>query len=128
MTVKWESSLNTGCESVDLQHQYFMDLINRIEKDYKASNDDAYSQKLIEELKKYAEFHFASEENIATSMKLPGIAGHHQRHQELLGEFKSYAEELSQRLISIDQFLQFLTDWFTGHTYYEDQKLFGMIK
>ena len=125
MELEWESDFETGNEYVDLQHRYFLNLIARIRKKFKESNDVDYKRKLIIELKKYAEFHFTSEENIATSHNLPeAISSHHQRHLELLEEFDHNAEDLDKDLKSIDDFLGFLTDWFIGHTIYEDQKLF----
>ncbi|MDM8516413.1 bacteriohemerythrin [Desulfobacterales bacterium HSG16] len=124
MKIEWQSDFETGNEAVDLQHRFFVDLINRIGNSFKESTDEDYKRKLIVELKKYAEFHFASEENIAKSLKLPGIANHHERHMELIDEFNDNADELEKGNKSFDDFIQFLTEWFTGHTFYEDQKLF----
>ena len=53
-----------------------------------------------------------------------GVSSHHQRHLELLEEFNHHAEDLANGLKTIDQFLGFLTDWFVGHTIYEDKTLF----
>ena len=81
MELEWESDFETGNEYVDLQHRYFLNLIARIRKNFRETNDADYKRKLIVELKKYAEFHFTSEENIATSHNLPeAISSHHQRH------------------------------------------------
>ena len=127
MELEWQLDFETGNESVDLQHRYFVELINRVGKNFRETNDVAYQGKLIDELKKYADFHFTSEENIATSCNLPGISSHHQRHLELLEEFNHHAENLDKGSETIDEFLGFLTDWFSGHTFYEDQKLFKAI-
>ena len=127
MELAWESDFETGNEYVDGQHRYFVNLINRIRKSFRESNDIAYKEKLIIELKKYADFHFTSEENIAISCNLSGVSGHHQRHLELLEEFNHHAEDLNKGLKTIDGFLDFLSDWFIGHTIYEDKKLFRKI-
>ena len=128
MDLEWQSDFETGNEYVDLQHRYFLDLINRIRNKFMDTNDVAYKGKLINELKKYADFHFTSEENIATSHNIPeDISSHHQRHLELLEEFDHHAEDLDNGLKTIDEFLGFLTDWFIGHTIYEDKKLFKKI-
>jgi len=127
MELEWESDFETGNDYVDGQHRYFVNLINRIRKSFRESNDIAYKEKLIIELKKYADFHFTSEENIATSCNLSGVSGHHQRHLELLEEFNHRAEDLNNGLKTIDDFLGFLTDWFIGHTVYEDKELFKAI-
>ena len=125
MELEWEPDFETGNEYVDGQHRFFIDLINRIRKSYKETNDIAYKEKLISELRKYADFHFTSEENIATYLGLQGVSGHHQRHLELLEEFHHRAEDLHKGLETIDEFLGFLTDWFIGHTVYEDQNFFN---
>ena len=125
MELEWESEFETGNEYVDLQHRFFVDLLNRVGKNFRETDDAAYTEKLISELRKYADFHFTSEENIATSCNLQGVSAHHQRHLELLEEFNHHAEDLNKGLITVDQFLGFLTDWFVGHTVYEDQKFFN---
>ena len=127
MELQWQLDFETGNEYVDLQHRYFVDLINRVAINLRETNDVAYKEKLIIELRKYADFHFTSEENIATSCNLTGVNSHHQRHLELIEEFNHHAEELNQDLKTVDEFLGFLTDWFIGHTIYEDQKFFKAI-
>ena len=127
MELKWKSNYETGNEYVDLQHRYFLELINRIGKNFRETNDVDYKGKLISELKKYSDFHFTSEENIGTSCNLPGVSSHHQRHLKLLEEFNHHAEDFAKGFKKIDEFLSFLTDWFLGHTIYEDQKLFKAI-
>lgn len=127
MDFEWPSDFETGNEIVDLQHRYFVDLINRVGTNFKNTSDVAYQERLIIELKKYADFHFTSEENIATSCNLPGVSGHHQRHLELLEEFSHHAANLNKGTKTADEFLEFLTDWLIGHTMYEDKKLFKTI-
>jgi hemerythrin len=94
MDLEWQADFETGNEYVDLQHRYFVDLINRVGLSFKETNDVAFKEKLIIELRKYADFHFTSEEIIATSCNLSGVSNHHQRHLELLEEFNHHAEDL----------------------------------
>ena len=124
MELYWVSEFEIGNEYVDLQHRYFLDLINRIGKNFRETNDGDYKRKLIIELHKYADFHFASEENIAISCGLPGVESHHQLHLQLLEELNQYAENLDKGLKTIDEFLEFITDWFLVHTQHEDRNFF----
>jgi hemerythrin len=124
MELHWVSEFEIGNEYVDLQHRYFLDLITRIGKNLKETNDDDYIRRLIVELHKYADFHFASEENIAISCGLPGVKNHHQLHLELLEDLNQYAENLDNGTKTIDEFLEFIADWFLVHTQHEDRKLF----
>ena len=127
MELEWQSDYETGNGFVDLQHRYFLDLIKRVGENFKNADDALHQEKLIIELRKYADFHFTSEENIATSCNLPGVSGHHQRHVELLEEFNHHAAELNKGSKTVDEFLEFLTDWLIGHTIYEDKTLFQAI-
>ena len=124
MKLYWVSEFEIGNEYVDLQHRYFLDLINRIGKNFRENDDDDYKRKLIVELHKYADFHFASEENIAISCGLSGVKNHHQLHLELLENLNQYAENLDNGTKTIDEFLEFITDWFLVHTQHEDRKFF----
>ncbi|MBW2411456.1 MAG: hemerythrin family protein [Deltaproteobacteria bacterium] len=127
MELEWDANYETGNETVDSQHRYFVNLIHRVAISFNETDDDEYKERLISELRKYADFHFTSEENIATSYHLQGVSGHHHRHLELLEEFNHHAEDLKKGSQTVDAFLEFLTDWFIGHTVYEDQKLFQQI-
>jgi hemerythrin-like metal-binding protein len=124
MKLKWVSEFEIGNEYVDLQHRHFLDLITRIRKNFRETNDDDYKRKLIIELHKYADFHFTSEENIAFSLDLPRIESHRQLHLQLLEELNQNAENLDKGLKTIDEFLEFITDWFLVHTQHEDRKFF----
>jgi hemerythrin len=124
MKLYWVPEFEIGNEYVDLQHRYFLDLITRIEKNLRQTTNDDYKRKLIIELHKYADFHFASEENIAISCGISGVNNHHQLHLQLLEELNHYAENLDSGLKTIDEFIEFITDWFLVHTQHEDRKLF----
>ena len=41
-----------------------------------------------------------------------------------MDEFNHKAEDLERGAKTIDEFLQFLYQWFAGHTYPEDRKIF----
>lgn len=124
LELKWQDGFATKNESVDLQHHYFVDLINRISTTLRETDDRKLHKKLFLEIVKYADFHFTSEENIAFTCKLPGLQKHHERHAELLDELKHHIEDLLAGSYSADDFTSFLINWFTGHTVYEDKKFF----
>ena len=125
MQLYWVPEFEIGNEYVDLQHRYFVELINRVGINFRETNDAAYKEKLISELRKYADFHFTSEENIAISCKIPGVNHHHhQLHLDLLKDLNQYAENLDNGLKTIEEFLEFITDWFLVHTQHEDRKFF----
>jgi hemerythrin len=124
MQLYWVPEFEIGNEYVDLQHRYFLDLIMRIGRNFRETSDAEYKRKLILELQNYAEFHFISEENIASSIGLPEVNRHHQLHLKILEDLNSYAKNLDRGLKTIDEFLEFIADWFLVHTQHEDRNFF----
>ena len=126
MALEWKKSFETGVEDVDLQHHYFINLVNRVSTDLCETSDPEYRKRLINELINYASFHFVSEENIAYSKGyLSELEHHHQRHAKLLIELRQRATGMLGGDGSPQEFLDFLYGWFTGHTINEDQKFFA---
>lgn len=124
-TLKLDPELKTGNESVDLQHHFFAELINRVSANLLESQDHDYRKRLLSELEKYAVFHFTSEENIAYSYKIECLRKHQERHAELLNELNTHVNDLLSGRYSTDDFILFLCNWFVGHTMYEDCKFFN---
>ena len=118
LDIQWHRDYETGIAEIDLQHRYFLSLIGRIEGEMRDTNDDVYRQRLIEELRRYAKFHFASEENIMFKLGYPRLELHCKHHIELL-------DKLSSRSLSNDlnSLLAFLVDWFKHHTVEEDRQI-----
>ena len=104
MQLYWVPEFEIGNEYVDLQHRYFLDLIMRIGRNFRETSDAEYKRKLILELQNYAEFHFISEENIASAIGLPEVNRHHQLHLKILEDLNSYAKNLDRGLKTIDEF------------------------
>ncbi|MET0118472.1 MAG: hemerythrin domain-containing protein [Sedimenticola sp.] len=123
-TLTWKPEYTTGNESVDHQHQYFTELINRVCASLERSDDEAYRRRLLMELVKYGEFHFCSEENIAYELGLKGQPVHRDRHREMLSELNDHVEDLLAGRYTVARFADFLHNWFAGHTIYEDTAFF----
>ena len=122
--IAWEPRFELGVEDIDFQHHYFLDLVNRIAGELGESADHGYQDALLAELNAYARFHFVSEENMMLRAGFPGREEHRARHLELIDQlsvkvnyFKlSHSEEKARDLID------FLVQWFIGHTTNEDQR------
>ena len=70
MKLEWGKVFELAIEDVDLQHHYFLNLINRLEVIFKKYQSPEDRKRYIEELASYALFHFKSEENIALSLDI----------------------------------------------------------
>ena len=118
LPLHWQATYDTGVEEIDLQHRYFLALINRLTVELAASNDPRYRQSLLNELAKYAAFHFASEENLMVKFAYPDLKRHRMLHIELI-------DRLSSRMnaMTYEPLLDFLVGWFIQHTTSEDRHI-----
>jgi hemerythrin len=127
MSLTWKASFETGVEDVDLQHHYFVNLVNRVSSDICETTNPEYRERLVNELINYAHFHFVSEENIAFSNGFTAeLDNHRLRHTELLMELRQKATDMLDGDSTPEEFLEFLYGWFAGHTLNEDRKFFGV--
>ncbi len=125
--IAWKGLYETGNREVDLQHQYFCELINRIGNRLSGASDLLYKERLLKELSRYASFHFISEENIIYYARLEGLVEHQTMHMQLLNDLKVKIELLKNGETGSSDIVQFITDWFVDHTTKEDLKIFGKL-
>ncbi len=124
--ITWKKDYDTGVEEIDSQHQYFSMLINRLMEELVKSKDDSYKSRLLEELARYASFHFLSEENIMMNSNYPGLEEHKKLHRELINSLNDKINYLSISKMPHEELVSFLIEWFISHTLVVDKK-FGLF-
>lgn len=116
--LQWKHEYELGVEDIDLQHHYFLNLINKIAVETSKLNDKQYLDSLINELVAYARFHFISEETMMLHSRYPGYEEHHRLHLELIDglgiEMHNMLSHETQ--IERDESIIFLKNWFLNHT------------
>ncbi|MDH5717557.1 MAG: bacteriohemerythrin [Spirochaetia bacterium] len=130
MKIEWRSKYQIGIEAIDNQHKYFLELISRINEQLYLSPDAETIKRFMNELIKYAEFHFCSEENIMYFEKYPGLKIHHNLHSEILTQLheRMIFSDIALDLESMKLLVQFLIDWFSKHTIEEDKAFADFLK
>lgn len=131
--LEWDPSYLVDYADIDLQHQYFFNLIARIDKAREADDLQAsapYLMDLFAELYLYARFHFRSEENMMRKADYPGIDVHQEHHNQLMKELHEKERALSVNFSHerLEATLQFLVDWFVHHTTREDRELATFLR
>ena len=121
--IEWKQDFNVGIEEIDLQHHYFVSLINRLSHELGDTEDLAYQSRLLTELIQYAQFHFISEENIMYRLGYPELDDHHKLHRDLINTLHVKTGLLRESMVSAAEVIAFLKEWFIGHTLGEDKKL-----
>ena len=83
---EWKVEYDTGVTEIDLQHRFFLALIKRLNTELAICTDLRYRERLLDELAKYAVFHFTSEENLMIKFGYPDFDRHHRLHLDLIDE------------------------------------------
>lgn len=115
----WQHQYALGVEAIDLQHRYFLNLINRFIRQLDVI-DGAFQQRLFNELDAYARFHFISEENMMFRAGFPDYTAHKRMHDELLEELNVRQALFLRKQTSAPDVIDFLQHWFLHHTLHED--------
>jgi hemerythrin len=124
----WEKKYEVGDYEIDSEHQIFLKIIIKIEKAYQNNSEKEYKVLLLKELFKYADFHFASEENKMIFFKYPDYESHMQEHKKLLSELSNQIGFYTLKHIDQNKLIDFLFNWFINHTTNLDLKFGDYLK
>lgn len=126
--IEWKSSYEVGNAEIDSEHKVFVILIQKINTALKDKSSDKKIERLIRELSLYTEFHFCSEENVMIDTAYPDAVEHKAKHEELLGQLKNLIFMFDLENRDLNKLIEFLLQWFVGHTINEDKKLAAYLK
>lgn len=121
--IKWDKRFEVGNLRIDHEHQVFLDLIRNVSQASDAGESREWSMRLLSEVKKYADFHFFSEENIMLKVGYPDYPEHHAKHAELLNTLEDRIHAYAMERIDLEAIVVFMFDWFAMHTTKMDKKL-----
>ncbi len=118
----WDESFEIGVQEIDTQHKEFIKLLRRIKLGFEKEVPLKMQLRILEELIKYAEYHFCSEENIMLITRYPDVRAQQTEHAKLLGSLTRKVETYKRSPATGEQLAEFLYNWFVTHTQVEDRK------
>lgn len=118
--LQWTSQYSIGIDRIDYQHQYFVELINWLSPKLEADQNAQLRQRYIEEIMRYASFHFFSEETQMMEAGFPALGHHQELHRTLINQLNQTASRLEMGEVKVDELISFLIKWFLFHTAEED--------
>lgn len=123
MDIQWDDKYLVGHPRIDHEHQVFVDLIRAVSMaaDTRPTKDKA--GRLLMEVKKYAEFHFVSEENIMIDANFPELESHKREHTHLLAKLEDELHRFRHDEIELSHISNFMFEWFAMHTTKMDLRL-----
>ncbi|MDE1942767.1 MAG: hemerythrin family protein [Betaproteobacteria bacterium] len=123
MYIHWGESLELHNELIDTQHRMLVLLCRKLDIAIKSKVPDQRIRWIVLELKKFAEFHFLSEENLMHEVDYPDVDNHALLHTDLLMRLDMMIAKISHHKEFPDDLLHFLNKWLVQHVAAEDLKI-----
>ncbi len=122
---RWQKKFYVGVEGIDTEHKNLLTCLNKliVAQDL----DRAILLKLADEVISYAEFHFLSEENLMYLLHYPRLSEHAAEHRTVIKTLKNKRLHLSQSVVHLQEFVEYLVHWFIEHTQTTDRELAAYI-
>ena len=124
-TYKWQDKFYVGVEGIDLEHKSLLTCLNKLIVAQKL--DKAIILKLADEVILYARFHFMSEENLMYLLHYPKISEHSKLHTRVIKELENRRRHLEDSTDHLQEFINYLVQWFIEHTQTTDRELAAYI-
>lgn len=125
--ISWNKNLETGIDSVDMQHRVLIDILNSIHSamvNGKQNEIETTFSKLME----YTEFHFAHEENLFLKYNYPFASSHKREHEKLKSTAQQRISEYKAGAIGMIDILAFLIEWLQDHISGTDKKFGDYVR
>ena len=119
--IRWRKSYETGIDTMDVQHQILIELINILYKVIRKEKSSEVINEVLSEMTKYAENHLLKEEALLAANGYPDLDNHMDIHQGYLDKLKTLMAESKKEDQATDTYL-FLRQWWMGHIVAVDKK------
>jgi hemerythrin len=128
MYIHWDKGLELGNDLIDTQHRILMLLYRKLDMAIKTRESEQNIRRVILELKKFAEFHFISEENLMHEIGYPDVDAHALIHTGLLKQLEMILIQINHHKEFPESLLYFLIQWLTQHALNDDMKITDYLK
>jgi methyl-accepting chemotaxis protein len=127
--IVWDDSIATGIELIDDQHKELIALINRLNGAMQQGKGKAVLGDILDEVGRYATFHFGQEEALFDKYGYPEVEDHKAVHRDLLGQAGDFIERFQSGQIGMSHDLFFfLKDWLVNHIKGVDTRYVPFLK
>lgn len=125
---EWNDKYSTGVDEIDFQHKKFLKIIKKTYELKEKNIDEEEVFLLIDDLIKYANFHFACEESFMEIYAYPKLSSQIREHNKIKNDLKKRVEKVKKREEDIVDLMFFLMTWFINHTNGSDKDIGEYIK
>jgi len=116
----WDSSMDIGIASIDLQHRKIVDYINELNEAV-VKRDRKLVADVLDELVKYTISHFSFEEFLMQHGEYPAFESHRKVHESFRGRIDNYQTRIERGEDVGREVLRDLKVWLSDHIQRDDR-------
>jgi hemerythrin len=119
----WKEEYSVNVEEIDIQHKKIIQMLNDLYSAFMRKEHQQTLGKIIEELKNYAVYHFATEEKYFKQFKFTGKFEHINEHEKFKEKVNLFSEEFQRNNSALTfSVINFLKEWLNKHILVDDKK------
>ncbi len=129
--IEWNEKFLTGFKVIDIQHKRLVDLTNQIYEAIKQNQAEHIIDQILNELYKYAHYHFTTEEKLMAEFDYPELDYHRKEHEKFIQKVNDFIKErnaLEDKRDFTIEIMRFLKDWLIRHVLGTDMKYVPYLK
>jgi hemerythrin len=125
----WNENMMLGIQSMDNQHQRWIDLINDLHDAMQQGKGSESVNQTLASMLDYTRVHFANEERLLLKHSYPGYTQHKQLHDGFIKKIKDLQDRLQKGHILLTmEIMKSLRDWLTHHIQSVDRQYAPFLK
>ncbi len=123
--MRWTEAMSVGSPELNADHKQLVYLINRLAKAPDSEAPEEVVRQALFSLVRYAELHFAREEQVLTACGYPELDVHKEEHRSFVSDVTEFAQHFDRnpeggaRKVR-EELLGFLKEWLNHHILIED--------
>ncbi len=127
--IEWDDAYSVGISIIDEEHKRFIAIINRAVELEQSGGNQKEILAVINEMKRYAQTHFAEEETYMIRFNYPDYESHRKEHHAFFIETMAFFDRITTRNRPlICEILEHLKSWLVNHIQGVDIKYISCFK
>jgi hemerythrin-like metal-binding protein len=126
--LNWKPSYSVGVKQLDQQHERLLQLIN----EFSSENPDHSIKRCfvsLNEMIKYAQLHFASEEALLQQHNYEELSSHQKEHEAFMDKIFELNQKMADSGADIfPDLVMFLKDWYISHVLGTDKNYKSLLE
>ncbi len=121
--LEWDDKYSVGVAQIDDQHKLIFSAINELFDVINTNDPEKYLKGVVDELLKYKNIHFATEEKYFEMFNYEGTKKHEERHKQFSEELEALIEKYPKYTMEFAfELVDFVENWLIDHIMNTDQK------